>query len=187
MSHSVVGLVLLSLVNACVIGCFVRPNGNDGHAEEFSESVEVKSNEFIQGYSGKATLLIEPLELGAAHQIAIRWERSVRSCDVTADVARSWNEVRALAMGTVPEVTENLSLNPNRSSLSVVLAFGRQVGEREYQAWYVEGEEEMRTAVEAVWRILDECEVGVDFGTLVGTGAHGLPIYHERPKHRSKR
>lgn len=187
MKRSVFALAPFLLLTACGVATEL-PGGNGLRSEEVSLSGGVKRSEFIHGYSGKGALLIESLGQDKPEEIAIRWEGGSRSCAISAAVARSWSEVRDLASQATPDVTEALALNPNRSFLSVVLAFGRQLGEREYEVWYIEGQEQMTMAVESVWRILDECKCDkcevdvhfVEFGPLVGTGVDGLPIHRER-------
>lgn len=109
-------------------------------------------------------LLIEPF---GSSEMSIYWSEGSARCNVTSVIARSWESIREACSDSTPETRTDISVDPNRRILEAVVAFVWRIDDDQFEIRYVESEDKMLEAADALETILRECELNVSFDVLV--------------------
>jgi hypothetical protein len=64
------------------------------------------------------------------------------------------------------EIRDNVSFSPRQRTLNAQVVVVRAAGER-FEILYVQGEESMLQAADAIQTLLDQCEVNITFQTII--------------------
>ena len=148
---------LFFLIVAMVAGC-------GGREDRAAYPVAPAIGESIHVMNAKGPLLFEAI---GPKELVVRWSSGHTRCQVSDRIARSWASVRALSSEFEPTFREKVYLDPNLSSLQLVVGFAIQLSDGWFEIHQIEEEGAMFQASESLQDILDLCGLEFSIGAIV--------------------
>jgi len=153
MIRRIAGLVVVLLTAGC-----------EPHSEEMLVLEAPRPGEIIFANDAHQDLVLVSLEPA---EIAIQQSEHIERCGVTQGIARAWDVIRKATSEESIEQRSKLVIDPNRYWAHALVAYVQKLDGDRFEIRYVESDDQMLQAADALETIFAECNLDLTFRVMI--------------------